>query len=182
MPIKVYDDSIPAGDDNSHDTMYYFNLTATNDTLTIDSEYRRNLIDPDSVESLESGWRFNTLDLQPWMDGQPLVWLSIPTVKTIETGSFVGNYDQYNNPLMTVGIDGHNNQGLYSNVYPDNLPPMPGSYAYDSPWMLKGCGKLSSMNLYSSNFTFGYLLILIVRYLRVDMSKKILKPQMILLL
>ena len=141
MQIKVYDESIPAGADNSHDTMYYFNLTATNDTLTIDSEYRRNLIDPDSVESLESGWRFNTLDLQPWMNGQPLIWLSIPTVKTIETGSFVGNYDQYNNPLMTVGIDGHNNQGLYSNVYPDNLPPMPGSYPYDSPWMLKVYAK-----------------------------------------
>ena len=145
--LEIYDDNIEAGSDHSHGTMYYFNTTNADNTLNTDDEYRRNLIDPDSVETIESGVRFNTLDLQEWMEELPFVWCSVPSIETFENGSMEGNIDRNGNPLFTMGTDGNDNTAMYSLIFGDeNLPSIDASYG-NVTWMLKVYAKYDDYSM-----------------------------------
>lgn len=137
-PLKLYDKDLP----DDQNTEYFFNTTTPNTKLRTDSEYIRNLIDPESIVVGEDGLiQFNTIPLNEWMYGQPLFWASIPSVSVMERGNVQGNTDRNNNPLLTFGTDGNDNVGMYPMIYGDtNLPPIDESFE-NVHWMLKVYGK-----------------------------------------
>lgn len=97
---------------------------------------------------------------------QPLVWLHCKTFDVIPDLGFVNNVDQYGNPLLVVGTDGHGVSMVYPKTYYDNYPP------YNPLDGLKWLLKIRSTD--TTSFREGYAplnesaVIASIEYVRAD--------------
>lgn len=79
---------------------------------------------------------------------QPLVWLHCTSFDVIPDIGFFNNVDQYGNPLLVIGTDGHGVSRVYPKTYYDNYPP------YDPLDGLKWFIKVKSTD--TTSFREGY--------------------------
>lgn len=88
-----------------------------------DREYERNFINPDSVELIQlQTWNFETVDLKPWMKDLPFVWITSNPLIQYKEAVITGN-DVEPHPILTLGVNGHDNVYWYPNVFEINVPP-----------------------------------------------------------
>ena len=107
-----------------------------NQTVT---EITLDIIPEDSSASVEYSFNYNNASshfIDSYDDGVlttktisnrdkniPFIWIVLSNLKTLPNIGFINNLDQNNNPLLTVGTDGHSNSFLYPLIYSNNYPP-----------------------------------------------------------
>lgn len=101
-------------------------------------------IEPYENEHGETKYRITSVDLEPWIEGVPIVWITLSNFKELPTFEMTNNVDQNGFPLFVPGIDGSGEYYLYPFIYSGKESIPPASDDRESNWAIRILSSKSS--------------------------------------
>ena len=130
----VYDLIASSEGDKLGQVTYWFCTTSTATTSGNNAVdfYARNLLDEEYCQ----GTTIQTLPIEVWGEGLPLVWLTFENLNHLPKIALENNIGYNNHPIFTFGTDGNNNHYIYpfmwgNDNYPEERIPE------DSDWQVR---------------------------------------------